>query len=68
MGKKPGKSYQKRVSDINRIYDQYAKKESQTGKYGAGTYILCMVSVNVPLQPFEGSDKAGFHRNFTRFS
>lgn len=26
MGKKPGKSYQKRVSDINRIYDQYAKK------------------------------------------
>lgn len=26
MGKKPGKSYQKRVTDINRIYDQYAKK------------------------------------------
>lgn len=25
MGKKPGKSYQKRVADINRIYDQYAK-------------------------------------------
>ena len=52
MGKKPGKSYQKRVSDINRIYDQYAKKESQTGKYGAGTYILCMVSVNVPFTTF----------------
>lgn len=26
MGKKPGKSYQKRVADINRIYDQHAKK------------------------------------------
>lgn len=26
MGKKPGKSYQKRVSDINRIYDQHAKQ------------------------------------------
>lgn len=26
MGKKPGKSYQKRVSDINRIYDLYAKQ------------------------------------------
>lgn len=26
MGKKPGKSYQKRVTDINRIYDQHAKK------------------------------------------
>ena len=26
MGGKPGKSYQKRVSDINRIYDQHAKK------------------------------------------
>lgn len=26
MGKKPGQSYQKRVTDINRIYDQYAKK------------------------------------------
>lgn len=25
MGKKPGKSYQKRVSDINRIYDRHAK-------------------------------------------
>ena len=25
MGKKPGKSYQKRVADINRIYDQHAK-------------------------------------------
>ena len=26
MGRKPGKSYQKRVTDINRIYDQYAKR------------------------------------------
>lgn len=26
MGKKPGQSYQKRVTDINRIYDQHAKK------------------------------------------
>ena len=26
MGKKPGQSYQKRVADINRIYDLYAKK------------------------------------------
>lgn len=26
MGKKPGKSYQKRVTDINRIYDQHAKQ------------------------------------------
>lgn len=26
MGKKPGMSYQKRVADINRIYDQYAKR------------------------------------------
>ena len=26
MGKKPGQSYQKRVTDINRIYDQYAKQ------------------------------------------
>ncbi|WP_302575178.1 hypothetical protein [uncultured Duncaniella sp.] len=26
MGRKPGKSYQKRVTDINRIYDRYAKK------------------------------------------
>ena len=26
MGRKPGKSYQKRVTDINRIYDRYAKR------------------------------------------
>lgn len=26
MGKKPGKSYQKRVTDINRIYDLHAKE------------------------------------------
>lgn len=26
MGKKPGMSYRKRVADINRIYDQYAKQ------------------------------------------
>lgn len=26
MGKKPGMSYQKRVADINRIYDQYARQ------------------------------------------
>lgn len=26
MGKKPGMSYQKRVADINRIYDRYAKR------------------------------------------
>lgn len=26
MGKKPGQSYRKRVTDINRIYDQYAKQ------------------------------------------
>lgn len=26
MGKKPGQSYQKRVTDINRIYDRYAKQ------------------------------------------
>ena len=26
MGKTPGMSYQKRVADINRIYDQYAKR------------------------------------------
>ena len=26
MGKKPGQSYRKRVTDINRIYDQHAKK------------------------------------------
>lgn len=26
MGNKPGKSYHKRVTDINRIYDRYAKQ------------------------------------------
>ena len=26
MGKNPGQSYKKRVTDINRIYDHYAKK------------------------------------------
>lgn len=26
MGKNPGMSYRKRVKDINRIYDQYAKQ------------------------------------------
>ncbi len=26
MGMKPGKSYQKRVTNINRIYDRYAKQ------------------------------------------
>lgn len=26
MGKRPGMSYQKRVADINRIYDQHAKR------------------------------------------
>lgn len=26
MGRKPGKSYQKRVADINRIYDLHAKQ------------------------------------------
>lgn len=26
MGKNPGMSYQKRVTDINRIYDRYAKQ------------------------------------------
>ena len=25
MGKRPGKNYRKRVADINRIYDQYAR-------------------------------------------
>ena len=26
MGKKPGISYQKRVADINRIYDEHARE------------------------------------------
>lgn len=26
MGKRPGRSYQKRVADINRVYDRYARQ------------------------------------------
>ena len=46
MGKRRGLSYQKRVADINRIYDQHIKV-FQTVRYGAGSYILSMLSVSV---------------------
>ena len=47
MGKRHGVSYQKRVADINRIYDQYVKTGVPNRKFGGGTYILCMVLVSV---------------------
>ena len=47
MGKRHGVSYQKRVVEVNRIYDHYASHGVPTVKYGGGTYILCMLLVSV---------------------